>query len=180
MGYCDFLLGVLVKTTEMFLAQLEAEASRTRRALERVPEGRDDWKPHEKSMPLGRLSMLVARMPSWLSLIVNRDELDLNPPGGSNIDQRQLHTSAELVQAFDECVTEARKALADTTEEHLQKPWKLLVSGRVVSEERRDVVLRDTFMHLSHHRGQLTVYLRLNDVPVPAIYGPSADDARFD
>ena len=169
-----------MKITELFTSQLEAEADRTRRALERVPEGLDDWKPHEKSMPLGRLAMLVARMPSWVALIINSGELDLNPPGGSKVDQRPLRTSAELVQALDEGVAEAREALANTTEEHLQKPWRLLVSGRVVSEERRDVVLRDTFMHLSHHRGQLTVYLRLNEAPVPAIYGPSADDARFD
>ena len=164
---------------ELFTAQLEAEVDRTRHALERVPEGRDDWKPHEKSMPFGRLAMLVARMPSWLGLIINRDDLDLNPPGGSNIDQRPLRTSAELVQALDEGLAEARKALAGTTEEHLHKPWRLLVAGRVVSEEPRYVVIRDTFTHLAHHRGQLTVYLRLNDVPVPAIYGPSADDSRF-
>ncbi len=168
-----------MKMTELLAAQLEAEVDRTRRALQQVPEGRDEWKPHPKSMPLGRLALLVARMPSWLSLIINREELDLNPPGGSNIDQRPLSSNAELVQAFDESVAEGRKALSNTTEEHLQKPWKLLVSGRVVAEYRRDVVLRDTFMHLSHHRGQLTVYLRLNDVTVPAIYGPSADDTRF-
>ena len=166
--------------TEQFRAQLEAEAGRTRRALERTPEGRDDWKPHQKSMPLGRLAALVARMPSWLGLIVNRDELDLNPPGGSNISQRPLRTPQELVQALDEGVTEARNALANTTDEHLMKPWRLLVAGRVVSEDPRHIVVRDTFMHLAHHRGQLTVYLRLNDVPVPAIYGPSADDSRFD
>src|SRR5204862_4511651 len=94
----------LVKLTEQFLDQLAAEATRTRRALERVPEGRDDWKPHDKSMPFGRLAALVARMPSWISLIVNRDELDLNPAGGSNIDQRPLRTSRELVQAHDEGV----------------------------------------------------------------------------
>ncbi len=164
---------------ELFTAQLDAEGDRTRHALERVPEGRDDWKPHEKSMPLGRLAMLVARMPSWFGLIINRDDLDLNPPGGSNIDQKPLRTSAELVQALDEGLAEARKALAGTTEEHLQKPWRLLVAGHVVSEEPRHVVVRDTFTHLAHHRGQLTVYLRLNDVPVPAIYGPSADDQRF-
>ncbi len=169
-----------MKMTDLFRAQLDAEAGRTRRALERVPEGRDDWKPHEKSMTLGRLAMLVARMPSWLTLMINRDELDLNPQGGSNIDQRPLRTSAELVQALDKGVAEARDALASTSDEHLLKPWRLLVSGRVVSEEPRHVVMRDTFMHLSHHRGQLTVYLRLNDVPVPAIYGPSADESRFD
>src|SRR5215472_6441417 len=110
-----------MKMTEMFKAQLEDEAGRTRRALERMPEGHDDWKPHEKSMPLGRLAMLCARMPSWLSMIINRDELDLNPPGGSNMDQRPLRTSAELVQAHDEGVAQASKSLADATEEHLQK-----------------------------------------------------------
>jgi uncharacterized damage-inducible protein DinB len=168
-----------MKFTELFLAQLEQEADRTRRALERVPEGRDDWKPHEKSMPLGRLAMLVARMPAWLSLIINQDALDLNPPGGSNVDQRPLRTSRELVEALDEGIVGARRALSETTDDHLMKKWRLLVSGRTVNDEPRHVVIRDTFMHLSHHRGQLTVYLRLNGAAVPAIYGPSADDTRF-
>ena len=165
--------------SEVFLAQLDAEAKRTRRALERVPEGKDDWTPHPKSMPLGRLAMLVARMPSWVALVVDRDELDLNPPGGSNIDQRPLRTASDLVKAMDEGVAQSRKSLQSLTEDRLAKPWRLLVSGRVVSEEPRHVVLRDTFMHLAHHRGQLTVYLRLNGAPVPAIYGPSADDQSF-
>ena len=169
-----------MKITELLRAQLEVEADRTRRALERTPEGREDWKPHEKSMTLGRLAMLVARLPSWLALIIKQDELDLKPPGGSNVDQRPLRTTGELVQALDDGVAQARDALASATDEHLLRPWRLLVAGRVVSQDARHVVLRDTFMHLSHHRGQLTVYLRLNDVPVPAIYGPSADDARFD
>jgi DinB family len=168
-----------VTLIEMFEAQLEAEAKRTRGALERVPEGKDDWAPHPKSMPLGRLAMLVARMPTWFGLIIQRDELDLNPPGGSNIDQRPLRTPAELVKAHDEGVAQAREALRSLTEDRLMKPWKLLVSGKVVSEEPRHVVIRDTFTHLAHHRGQLTVYLRLNDAKVPAIYGPSADDQRF-
>jgi uncharacterized damage-inducible protein DinB len=169
-----------MKLAELFQLELEGETGRTRRALERVPEGRDEWKPHDKSMPLGRLAMLVARMPSWLSLIINRDELDLSPPSGSNISQRPLRTRAELLQALEEGVAEASKALASTSEDHLLKPWRLLVAGRVVSGQPRHVVVRDTFMHLAHHRGQLTVYLRLNEVPVPAIYGPSADDARFE
>jgi uncharacterized damage-inducible protein DinB len=124
--------------------------------------------------------MLVARLPSWLAMIIKQDELDLKPPAGSNVDQRPLRTRDELVQALDDGVAEARDALESATDEHLLKPWRLLVAGRVVSQDARHVVLRDTFMHLSHHRGQLTVYLRLNGVPVPAIYGPSADDARFD
>ena len=168
-----------MKLTDLFLAELDAEAGRTRRALERVPEGREAWKPHEKSMPLGRLAMLVARMPSWTALIINRDDLDLNPAGGSNVDQRPLRTSAELVQALDQGVAEARQALRGTNDEHLLKNWRLLMSGKVVSEDARHVVLRDTFMHLARHRGQLTVYLRLNGAPVPAIYGPSADEMSF-
>src|SRR5437870_13386471 len=119
-----------MKMNELFRGQLEAEAERTRRALERTPEGQDDWKPHEKSMPFGRLAMLVARMPSWAALIINRDELDLNPAGGSNVDQRPLRTSAELVQALDQGVADARQALRGATDEHLSKTWRLLVSGR--------------------------------------------------
>jgi uncharacterized damage-inducible protein DinB len=164
---------------DLFLAQLEAETRRTRRALERVPEGREDWKPHEKSMPLGRLAMLVAQMPSWLAMIIHRDDLDLSPASGSSGPQRTLRAVAELVQSLDQGAADARQALTSTSDEHLMKPWRLLVSGRVVSEDTRHVVIRDVFAHLAHHRGQLTVYLRLNNVPVPAIYGPSADDARF-
>src|SRR6266545_5600541 len=104
-----------MQMTELFRAQLEREAARTRRALEGTPEGRDDWKPHEKSMALGRLAMLVAKMPSWLAMIINQNELDLNPPGGSNFSERPLPTRTELVKALDEGVTEARDALANTS-----------------------------------------------------------------
>ena len=169
-----------MQMTDLFLAQLEAETKRTRRALERVPEGREDWKPHEKSMTLGRLAMLVAQMPSWLAMIIHREDLDLNPASGSSEAPRPLRTAAELVQALEQGAVDARQALTSTSDEHLMKPWRLLVRGSVVSEEPRHVVIRDAFAHLAHHRGQLTVYLRLNNVPVPAIYGPSADDARFD
>ena len=166
--------------TELFLAQLEREAVGTPRALERVPEGRNDWKPHDKSMPLGNLSALIARMPSWIGMIIKQDELDLNPPGGSQYRPRVPETSRELVQVMEESLAEARQALTSTNDEHLMKPWRLLVGGQVVSEQTRYTVLSDTFGHLAHHRGQLTVYLRLNEVAVPAIYGPSADERRFD
>lgn len=164
---------------EMFLAQFNDEVKRTRPALERVSEGKDDWKPHEKSMPLGRLAGVVAQMPMWFALITNQDELDLAPPGGGKIDQKPLHTGAELVKALDEAAAQGRKALEGTNEEHLQRPWRLLVSGKVVSEQPRYVAIRDTFSHLAHHRAQLGIYLRLNDVLVPAVYGPSADDQKF-
>jgi DinB family protein len=168
---------------EMFVAQLESEAPRTRHALEHVPEGRDDWKPHDKSMPLGRLAMLVARMPSWFSLVVDKNELDIMPKPGpgaaSNIDMKPLRTAQELVEAHDAAVAEARQALIGASEEHLAETWRLLAGGNVVNESPRSTVVRDTFMHLAHHRGQLTVYLRLTGAKVPAIYGPSADDTTF-
>ena len=162
---------------ELFLAELDREAPRTRRAVERVPMGRDDWKPHPKSMPLARLAGLVASMPSWIGLILGQDELDLTPPGGGQYQQPSVD---QLATALDGHVAKAREALSKTTDEFLLTTnWRLKANGRIVSDERRHVVLRDTFNHLAHHRGQLTVYLRLLDQPVPAIYGPSADDQRF-
>ena len=168
-----------MKLTDFFLAQVEREAVGTRRALERVPEGRPDWKPHEKSMPFGYLSSLVATMPGWIAMAVSQDELDLNPPGGSKYKAPATDTNPKLLQAFEDSVAAARGALANTTDEHLATRWRLLVAGQVVMENPRYVVIADTFTHQAHHRGQLTVYLRLLGVPVPAIYGPSADDQRF-
>ena len=164
--------------TELFLAELEREAPRTRRALEQVPSGRDDWAPHPKSMPLGRLAGLVASMPSWIGLIVNQDELNLTPPEGQgNYQQPSVDT---LVAVHDGHVQKGREVLSRTTDEFLLTTnWKLLAGGKVVMDQPRHVVLRDTLNHLAHHRGQLTVYLRLVGSTVPAIYGPSADDQRF-
>ena len=147
-----------MKLTDLFLGELEREAPLTHRALERVPEGRDDWKPHAKSMPLGRLAALVAMMPAWLSMMIDKDEFDLNPPGGSSSSfQRQFRTNKELVQALDDAVAGARTAFQRTSDEHLMKPWRLLVAGKVVAEQPRHVMLRDSINHLAHHRGQLTV-----------------------
>jgi len=168
-----------MKMTELFAAQLEREAVITRRALERVPEGRPDWKPHEKSMPLGYLSTLVGTMPGWVAMMITQDELDLNPPGGGRERPAAPGTNQELLAALDDSVAKAREALHGTSDEHLLTSWKLLVAGQVVMEQPRHVAIADTFMHWSHHRGQLTVYLRLNDAPVPSIYGPTADDPSF-
>jgi uncharacterized damage-inducible protein DinB len=168
----------MMTLTQLFLDELDREAPRTRRALEHVPQGRDDWKPHPKSMPLARLAGLVATMPSWVALVIKQDALDLNPPAGKG--QYQQPSTDSLVQALDKSVSDARAALSGTNDDFLLTTnWKLLVSGRVVSDMPRHVVLRDTLNHLAHHRGQLTVYLRLNDQTVPAIYGPSADDQQF-
>jgi len=165
---------------EILLEDVDREAPKTRRALEAVPEGRDDWKPHAKSMPLGRLAGLVAMMPSWLTMMIEKGEFDVAPatPTTSQF-SRPLKTRKELVTAVDEGFAGARKALQGTTDDHLMKPWRLKARGNVVVEAPRHVMLRDALMHLSHHRGQLTVYLRLNDVAVPSIYGPTADDQSF-
>lgn len=165
---------------ELFSEELAREGAITRRTLERVPEGRDEWKPHDKSMPLGYLAMLVATLPTWITMILGREEFDLKPPGGGSSFGKELKTSRELVDALDKGVAEAREALARATDESLLTPWRLLVAGTVVSEKPRHIVLRETINHLAHHRGQLTVYLRLNDVPVPSIYGPTADETSFD
>ena len=166
-----------MKLTQQFIEELEREAARTRRVLEQVPTGRDDWKPHPKSMPFARLAGLVASMPTWVSLIIKQDELDLTPPGGG---QWKQPTIAELVQIHDKAIADGRAALQGTTDDFLlTTKWRLRAGGQVVMEEPRYIVLRDTINHLAHHRGQLTVYLRMNDATVPAVYGPSADDQRF-
>ena len=162
---------------ELFLDELERETEGSRHTLERVPEGKNDWKPHEKSMPLGYLAYLVAAMPSWIAMAINQDELDLYPPGKPKSKPPDWKSRKELLDLLDANVAQAREALKKTTDEHLMTMWKLLVGGRVVSEEPRYVVIRDSvFNHAAHHRGQLTVYLRLCNASVPAIYGPSADE----
>jgi uncharacterized damage-inducible protein DinB len=168
-----------VTLTEFFAAQLEREAPISRRALERVPEGKPDWKPHEKSMPLGYLATLVATMPGWIAMTVDQDSLDLNPPGGGNYRPPATETRAQLLAAADDSVAKGLAALRKTSDAHLATPWQLLVGGKVVAENPRHVVIADTFTHLAHHRGQLTVYLRLNGAAVPSIYGPTADDKSF-
>ena len=168
-----------MKMSEIYLAQLEREMVGSRKALERVPEGRPDWKPHPKSMALGYLATLVATMPGWIAMAIDQDSLDLNPPGGGGYQSPTWTTTGELVALLDGSIAKAKAALARADDDHLLTPWRLMVAGNVVMESPRHAVVEDTFTHLSHHRGQLTVYLRLNDVPVPSIYGPSADDKVF-
>jgi uncharacterized damage-inducible protein DinB len=170
-----------MKLTDLLLAGLEREANNTRSALQRVPEGHNEWKPHPKSMPLGYLASLVATMLSWIVTMVKQDELDLNSPGAAKFKPLDWRKRDELVAALDAGVAEAREALQNTTDEHLLTPWKFVVGGHVASEDPRHIMIAEAvFSHLAHHRGQLTVYLRLNEVSVPALYGPSADEGRFD
>ena len=163
---------------ELFRAELDREAPRTRRALEQVPLGREDWVPHQKSMPLGRLAGMIASMPSWVSLILDQESLDLKPAQSSGT--YKPPALSELVSTHDALIVQAKDALSKRDDQYLfTTKWKLLVAGNVVMEQPRHEVLRDTINHLVHHRGQLTVYLRLLERTVPSIYGPTADDQRF-
>jgi uncharacterized damage-inducible protein DinB len=169
-----------MKLTEFFLSQLEREARGTRMALERIPEGQNHWKPHEKSMEIGYLAALVAKMPSWIAMIIQQEELDFAKRSESSFVPKEQLRRADLLHLLDESLAEARARLQQTNDEHLMKPWRLRVGERIVNEEPRYVMIQDSvFNHLSHHRGQLSVYLRLAGASVPAIYGPSADEGKF-
>ncbi len=159
-----------------FLEQLEREAVASRKAIERVPEGQNSFKPHPKSMELGYLAALVATMPGWVALMINHDELDLNG-NGKTFRTQPVATREELLALLDKGLAESREALEKTTDEHLRKPWKLTMGPQVLSySPRYSSIMDGALSHLAHHRGQLTVYLRLNEASVPAIYGPSADE----
>ena len=168
-----------MKLTEFFRDQLDREVERSRKALEQVPDGKYDWKPHEKSMIFGYLADMVATIPTWITMEINRDDLDVAPVEGQGTKKAPKETSADLLKALDEAAAEARTALEKTTDEHLATKWKLLARGHVVWEGSRSEIIQETISHWSHHRGQMTVYLRLMGAKVPAIFGPSADDQSF-
>jgi len=167
-----------MKLTELFLAELAREVDRSRRALEQVPAGKYDWKPHEKSMQFGYLADMVATIPSWIAMEVTENELDV-APAQPRTKPEPKENSAALLAALDKTAADARAALEGTSDEHLQTIWRLLARGQVVQEAPRYEMIRDTINHWAHHRGQMTVYLRLMGAKVPAIYGPSADDMSF-
>ena len=168
-----------MKLTEYLANEIDREVERSRRALEQVPDGKYDWKPHEKSMIFGYLANMVATIPMWLTMEVNQDELDVAPAEGSNMEQKRLESSGELIEALDKAAAGLREAIKNTNDEHLMTNWRLLARGNVVMEAPRYEMMQDTINHWTHHRGQMTVYLRLMGAKVPAIYGPSADDNSF-
>jgi uncharacterized damage-inducible protein DinB len=168
-----------VKLKDLFLETLQREEAGTRKTLERVPEGMNDWAPHEKSMKLGYLSSLVASMPNWIDLMINQDELDFAPVGENKNKPMEWTKISELLAIFEESMKKARAALESTTDEFLLTTWKLKAAGYLISEEPRYINIQHGMLtHWAHHRGQLSVYLRLKDAAVPALYGPSADE-RF-
>jgi uncharacterized damage-inducible protein DinB len=160
--------------TQSFLKELNAEYPATRACLERIPETLFEYKPHPKSMNLGYLSLLVAEIPLWIKHMVTDGEIDF-----VTFKHFTPKTTRELVDHFEDNMKSARDALQSTNDEALEVPFVLKANGEVLysSPKRTDIAV--TLNHWVHHRGQLTVYMRLNDIPVPSIYGPSADDKRF-
>jgi uncharacterized damage-inducible protein DinB len=149
----------------------------TRKILERVPDEKLSWKPHEKSMSLGRLAGHVAELSSWATHTVALESLDITPRDGDTPESFTATSRAELLERFDKNVAEAREAIAGTTDDHLAHIWSLYLNGQtLLSMPRRDVLRFVVMNHLVHHRAQLGVYLRLNGIPVPGMYGPSADE----
>jgi uncharacterized damage-inducible protein DinB len=168
-----------MKLTELLIGELDREVPRSRRVLAEVPAGKYDWKPHDKSMIFGSLANMVATMPSWVAMGVRMNELDIAPASGSAMSQEKLETSDALVKALDKSAADARSVLNGATDDFLMTPWKLLARGQVVMETPRWEMIQDTLNHWAHHRGQMTVYLRLLGAKVPSVYGPSADDKEF-
>ena len=168
-----------MKLSEYLLAEFEREVARSRRALEQAPAGKYDWKPHDKSMIFGYLADMVATIPSWVQMMIVRDDLDIAPADGSTMKREPNKTSDALVAALDKTAAEARAALQGTTDQHLETTWQLKARGQVVQQAPRYEMIQDTLHHWAHHRGQMTVYLRLMGAKVPALYGPSADDKSF-
>ena len=161
---------------EALLPEYDHEVATTRRVLERVPDDRLAWKPHDKSMSMGQLASHVATMLSWGSTTLKQSEIDLSgsytPP--------DLKTRADLLASFDKEAAATRAALAATSDPELMTMWSLKREGKTIFSMPKAAVLRSFVMnHMIHHRGQLSVYLRLNDVPVPSMYGPSADECAF-
>jgi uncharacterized damage-inducible protein DinB len=160
------------------LGEFDHEMANTRKSLERVPEGKFDWKPHPKSMSMGALAAHIAMIPHWGKMTLETANFDVNPPGGQPAPQPQLKSKAEVLAFFDKQVPEARAAIAGASDQALMTPWTLSNAGKPIFTLPRVGVLRAMiFNHIIHHRAQLGVYLRMNDVPVPAIYGPSADES---
>ncbi len=160
--------------SQQLVPEFDMEMATTRRLLERVPGGKVEWKPHVKSFPLGHLAQLIARMPSWNTRVLQEPHLDLSVGPTYTFESPET-----LLGEFDAGVREARAAMATATDEHYATPWSLTFGERVLFTLPRGEMVRQNINHLIHHRGQLSVYLRLLDVPLPSIYGPTADERGF-
>jgi uncharacterized damage-inducible protein DinB len=161
-----------MSATAIPLKEFDEEMKTTRRAIERVPSARGQWKPHEKSFSIGHLAQLLAWMPGWIRDSLRKDALEIRESGGAY----SYETTETLLALFDKNVAEARVALTEVTGKALDDKWSLLIGGKPVMTLPKGDVVRQHLSHLVHHRGQMSVYLRLIDVPVPMMYGPTADE----
>ncbi|MGA2134534.1 MAG: DinB family protein [Bryobacteraceae bacterium] len=163
--------------SEALLQEFDHEMANTRKVLERCPEDKFGWQPHPKSFAMGALATHIVNMTGWTADTMEKDSFDVAPPGAPPYKEEPLATTAELLAKFDKNVVAARAALAAGTDQQFAAPWSLLAGGQTLFSMPRIACIRGFVMnHCIHHRAQLTVYLRLNDVPVPSIYGPSADE----
>ena len=157
---------------EKLLPEFDQEMATTRRVLERVPDDNPDWKPHPKSFSIAHLAQLLSWMPGWIGQTLTSTELDLASGSGYSVESTEA-----LLKAFDENVRTTREAITASKDSDYDVPWSLKMKGNVLFTMPRGEVVRQHISHLSHHRGQMSVYLRLRDVPVPSIYGPTADES---
>ena len=157
----------------IFLQELDREAITTRKMLERVPNDKYDWKPHEKSMSIRQLATHIAELPSWVSMALTTDELDFAKSG---YNPKKINNSAELVEYFESALKDGRSQLQRATEDQLDQQWTLRNGEQVYDVSPKSDVIRMTYSQIIHHRAQLGVYLRLLNVPIPGSYGPSADE----
>jgi len=166
--------------SDALLPEFDQEMANTRKTLERVPHEKFGWKPHEKSMAMGGLATHLSNIPTWAVYTIDQDSLDLAPEGKPLPHAELAKSQTELLALFDTNAAKARAAIAGASDADLFKPWTLMSNGATILTLPKVAVLRSFVMnHLIHHRAQLGVYLRLNDIPVPSIYGPSADESPF-
>jgi uncharacterized damage-inducible protein DinB len=169
-----------MKISELFLPEFDQEMITARKTLERIPEDKLSWKPHEKSMQLDRLAGHVAELAGWAVPTILQDSLDFMPPGQPPFQPTIAKSRNHVLEVFDKNCEDSRKAIAGASDEHLMKNWSLLRAGQTLMTMPRFVVLRSFCInHIIHHRAQLGVYLRLNNIPVPSVYGPSADEGTL-
>jgi uncharacterized damage-inducible protein DinB len=166
--------------SEILLPEFDQEMANTRKTLERVPDDKLGWKPHPKSFAMGPLAQHIATMVGWATDTIEKDSFDVAPAGQPPYQPPPIQSRAELLETFDQGVAKARAALAGASDERLMGPWSLLAGGKTMMTMPRIAVIRSFVLnHTIHHRAQLGVYLRLNDIAVPSIYGPSADEGSF-
>lgn len=168
------------RIADLLLPEFDNEITVTRRVLERVPDDQGQWKPHPKSFPMGHLAQLVARLPGWTMMVIDKTELDIALPGGGKFPGYSFEKTATLLAELDRNAMAARASIASTSDADFDVPWSFKRAGVTMMTMPRYQMLRSMMLnHLVHHRAQLAMYLRMVDLPVPSMYGPTADDKPY-